>query len=73
MEKTQNSAFYRGFLAGMASPFTFMDPPARHHIKRHRGEDILARSWRRVGRALESAMNAERTAGDMRRGDTARK
>ena len=69
MEKLKNSAFYRGFLAGMASPFAVFDPPARHTRRRERGEDILARSWREVGQALESAMGAE----GARHGEAARK
>ena len=58
MSNHRRQAFLRGFAAGMASPFTFFLPQQGRYDDLESG-DIVARSWERVGAALESAMGIE--------------
>ena len=66
MSHPRKQAFFRGFTAALASPCTLFLPPH----ERYEGivsKDLVARSWRKVGQSLESAINTER----QRHGETA--
>ena len=58
MSKHRRQAFLRGFAAGMASPFTFLLPQQSRYDDLGPG-GLVARSWERVGAAMESAMGIE--------------
>ena len=59
MARKERSAFHRGFLAGFASPYAVFQPPRRH---RPTAADLVAASWRRVGRVMHTAMRFEEQA-----------
>ncbi|MGI9250304.1 MAG: hypothetical protein ACR2PR_03795 [Pseudohongiellaceae bacterium] len=61
VEKTrpERSAFFRGFLDGIASPFTLFNPPDYDYYARNFEDDIVRRAWEDVGEALSMAMKAE--------------
>lgn len=62
LKAMKTSALYQGFLAGMTSPSMLVEPSAdySHEVDvNRRTEEILARSWRKVGQSLVLAMKAE--------------
>lgn len=55
MARRQGDAFRRGFLRGLASPYTVFDPP-RSSYQSSAPADLVAAAWQDVGDALREAM-----------------
>jgi hypothetical protein len=57
MLKTEKNGFQRGFVAGLASPYTAVFG-GRFRVTT-RAHDLVSTSWTRVGRAMRVAIDSE--------------